>query len=118
MSALQDIEIGNSIPLPLPLRGWLEAVNSESRNRMALRPTPGSRNTNPGTHTTPKAAVGLGAQRFPGERPAGNSPLICGGSHSFLECVGLRAGCVSLHRCKWRQGQSRHSAPNHRGRKR
>lgn len=75
--------------------------------------TPGSRDKSTGTHTTPKVAVGLGAQRFPGERPAGNSPLICGGSHPS-GCAGLRAGCVSLHRCKWRQGQSRHSAPIHR----
>ena len=65
----------------------------------------------PGTHTTnSKAAVGLGAHWFPGECPAGNSPLICGGRH-LSGCLGLRAGCASLHRCKWRQGSTAEKIP-------
>lgn len=105
-----------SLP-PIGRKSGLRPCHSPKRQTPIARigwhraKTPGSRDTKTGTHTTHKrAAVGLGAQRFPGERPAGNSPLICGGSHPS-GCAGLRAGCASLHRCKWRQGQSRHSAP-------
>jgi hypothetical protein len=65
-------------------------------------------------HTHPNTiAVGLRAHGFLGRWPAGNLPLVCGGNR-YVTGSEIRAGCVSVHRCKWRQGSTAEKIPNGR----
>lgn len=119
MSALQEIDLGNSTPLPLPRKtGWPEAANPDSRIGWHCAKTPGSRNTNTGTHTQPNDA--RRARRAWVSREVACRKLPLEPWRRPVHTVAgseIRAGRASLHRCKWREGRGRHPAPENFARK-